>query len=112
MGVPGGVLKGGDGPNRDGGNGADDAQSWNERFNSLGPEWKAPGDGETLENNPDGKRPVVGGNTFVVVEADGDDMVHSDGMTSAKVVELLGQERDKPFWLGGLCATSCSIRGT
>ena len=100
MGVPGGVLKGGDGPNRDGGNGADDAQSWNERFNSLGPEWKAPGDGETLENNPDGKRPVVGGNTFVVVEADGDDMVHSDGMTSAKVVELLGQERDKPFWLG------------
>ena len=40
MGVPGGVLKGGDGPNRDGGNGADDAQSWNERFNSLGPEWK------------------------------------------------------------------------
>ena len=100
MGVPGGVLKGGDGPNRDGGNGADDAQSWNERFNSLGPEWKAPGDGETLENNPDGNRPVVGGNTFVVVEADGDDMVHSDGMTSAKVVELLGQERDKPFWLG------------
>ena len=100
MGVPGGVLKGGDGPNRDGGNGADDAQSWNERFNSLGPEWKAQGDGETLENNPAGKRPVVGGNTFVVVEADGDDMVHSDGMTSAKVVELLGQERDKPFWLG------------
>ena len=100
MGVPGGVLKGGDGPNRDGGNGADDAQSWNERFNSLGPEWKAPGDGETLENNPDGKRPVVGGNTFVVVEADGDDMVHSDGMTSAKAVELLGQEREKPFWLG------------
>lgn len=100
MGVPGGVLEGGDGPNRGGGNGADDPQSWNERFNSLGPEWKAPGDGETLENNPDGKRPVVGGNTFVVVEADGDDMVHSDGMTSAKVVELLGQERDKPFWLG------------
>ena len=100
MGVPGGVLKGGDGPNRDGGNGADDAQSWNERFNSLGPEWKAQGDGETLENNPDGKRPVVGGNTFVVVEADGDDMVHSDGMTAAKAVELLGQEREKPFWLG------------
>ena len=100
MGVPGGVLKDGDGRNHDGGNGADDARSWNERFNSLGPEWKAPGDGETLESNPDGKRPVVGGNTFVVVEADGDDMVHSDGMTSAKAVELLGQERDTPFWLG------------
>ncbi len=100
MGVPGGVLKDGDGRNHDGGNGADDTRSWNERFNSLGPEWKAPGDGEPLESNPDGKRPVVGGNTFVVVEADGDDMVHSDGMTSAKAVELLGQERDKPFWLG------------
>ena len=100
MGVPGGVLKDGDGRNHDGGNGADDARSWNERFNSLGPEWKAPGDGETLESNPDGKRPVVGGNTFVVVEADGDDLVHSDGMTSAKAVELLGQKRDKPFWLG------------
>ena len=100
MGVPGGGLKGGDGRDHDGGNGADDARSWTERFNSLGPEWKAPGDGETLESNPNGERPVVGGNTFVVVEADGDDQVHSDGMTSAKAVELLGQDRDKPFWLG------------
>jgi iduronate 2-sulfatase len=100
MGVPGGVLKGGDGRDHDAGNGADDARSWTERFNSLGPEWKAAGDGETLESNPDGKRPVVGGNTFVVVEADGDDLVHSDGMTSAKAVELLGQNGDKPFWLG------------
>ena len=29
-----------------------------------------------------GKKPVVGGNTFVVVEADGDDKVHSDGKTA------------------------------
>jgi len=100
MGVPGGVLEGGDGRDHDRGNGADDARSWTERFNSLGPEWKAPGSGETLEGNPDGKRPVVGGNTFVVVEADGGDLVHSDGMTSAKAVELLGQQREKPFWLG------------
>ena len=100
MGVPGGVLQGGDGRDHDRGNGADDARSWTERFNSLGPEWKASGDGETLEGNPDGKRPVVGGNTFVVVEADGDDLVHSDGMTSAKAVELLQQHGDKPFWLG------------
>ena len=100
MGVPGGVLRGGDGRNHDRGNGAYDERSWTERFNSLGPEWKAAGDGETLEGNPDGKKPVVGGNTFVVVEADGDDLVHSDGMTSAKAVQLLGQPRDKPFWLG------------
>ncbi|HUP81649.1 MAG TPA: sulfatase-like hydrolase/transferase, partial [Pirellula sp.] len=69
MGVPGGIEEGGDG--------ADDPASWTERFNSQGPEWTAPGDGETLEGNPEGKKPVVGGNTFVVVEADGDDLVHS-----------------------------------
>ena len=100
MGVPGGIEEGGDGRDHNGGNGADDARSWTERFNSLGPEWKSPGDGETLENNPAGKKPVVGGNTFVVVEADGDDLVHSDGRTAAKAVELLHQHREKPFWLG------------
>ena len=34
MGVPGGI--------EDGGDGADDPASWTERFNSPGPEWKAP----------------------------------------------------------------------
>ena len=94
MGVPGGIESGG--------HGADDALSWNERFNSPGPEWKARGDGETLENNPDGKKPAVGGNTFVVVEADGDDLVHSDGRTAAKACELISRQKDsgKPFWLG------------
>lgn len=92
MGVPGGIEKGDDG--------ADDAACWTERFNSQGPEWMAPGDGETLENNPDGKKPAVGGNTFVVVEADGDDLVHSDGRTAAKAVELIGKHKDETFWLG------------
>jgi iduronate 2-sulfatase len=91
MGVPGGI--------EDGGDGADDAASWTEKFNSQGPEWKAPGDGETLEGNPDGKKPVVGGNTFVVVEAEGDDLVHSDGKTAAKAVELIGQHAKEPFFL-------------
>jgi iduronate 2-sulfatase len=93
MGVPGGIEKGTDG--------ADDPVSWTERFNSPGPEWKAPGEGETLENNADGRKPgPVGGNTFVVVEADGDDLVHSDGKTAAKAVELIKQHKDKPFFLG------------
>jgi iduronate 2-sulfatase len=48
-----------------GSNGADDAASWSERFNSAGPEWKAIGKGETLEGNADGKKSAVGGNTFV-----------------------------------------------
>jgi len=94
MGVPGGIESGGDG--------ADDPLSWDEKYNCKGPEWLAPGDGETLQKNPDGKRPVVGGNTFVVVEADGDDLVHSDGKTAAKAVELLGKYKEikKPFWMG------------
>lgn len=92
MGVPGGIESGGDG--------ADDPRSWTERFNSPGPEWKAAGDGETLENNPDGKKPAVGGNTFVVVEADGGDEVHSDGKTARKACELIQSHRDEPFWLG------------
>ena len=92
MGVPGGI--------EDGGDGADDPLSWTERFNSPGPEWKAPGDGETLEGNPEGKKPVVGGNTFVVVAADGDDLVHSDGKTAAKACELIAAHKDEPFFLG------------
>ena len=91
MGVPGGIEEGSDG--------ADDPASWTEKFNSQGPEWRAPGTGETLENNPDGKKPAVGGNTFVVVEADGDDLVHSDGRTAAKACELLAQHKDEPFFL-------------
>jgi iduronate 2-sulfatase len=99
MGVPGGIEEGGDGRNHNGGDGADDALSWSEKLNSPGPEWKAKGVGETLEGNPDGSRPVVGGNTFVVVEADGDDLVHSDGKTAAKAVELIEKHAGKPFFL-------------
>lgn len=91
MGVPRDIETGSDG--------ADDPASWNERFNSPGPEWKAAGTGETLEGNPDGKRPVVGGNTFVVVEADGDDLVHADGKTAAKAVQLIEQHAKTPFFL-------------
>jgi len=94
MGVPGGI--------EGGGHGADDEASWTERFNSKGPEWRAPGDGETLQNNPDGKKPAVGGNTFVVVEADGDDLVHSDGRTAAKACKLIAERKNskQPFLLG------------
>jgi iduronate 2-sulfatase len=99
MGVPGGIEVGGDGRNHNGGDGADDALSWTEKFNSPGPEWKAKGVGETLEGNPDGSRPVVGGNTFVVVEAEGDDLVHSDGKTAAKAVELIEKHANRPFFL-------------
>jgi iduronate 2-sulfatase len=41
----------------------------------------------------------VGGNTFVVVAAHGDDLVHSDGKTAAKACELIQQHKDAPFFL-------------
>ena len=93
MGVPGGVED--LGPGRDY-NGADDPASWTERWNTPGPEWRAAGTGETLERNPDGTKPVMGGNTFVVVEADGDDDEHHDGKAAAKAVEFLRARRDRP----------------
>ncbi len=92
MGVPGGIEQGTDGE--------DDPVSWTERFNSQGPEWKAAGVGETLEGNPDGEKPVVGGNTFVIVAADGDDLVHSDGRTAEKACELIQAHRSERFFLG------------
>ena len=92
MGVPGGIEAGT--------NGEDDPRCWTERYNSQGPEWKAPGLGWTLEGNPDRTVPVKGGNTFVVVEADGDDLVHSDGRTAQKACELIHQMKDKQFFLG------------
>ncbi|HCK70976.1 MAG TPA: iduronate-2-sulfatase, partial [Planctomycetaceae bacterium] len=92
MGVPGGIEAGTDG--------ADDPRCWTQRFNSKGPEWKAPGIGWTLEGNPDGTVPVKGGNTFVVVEAEGDDLVHSDGRTAEKACQLIHELKDRPFFLG------------
>lgn len=94
MGVPTDI-----GPGTDG---ADDPASWDESFNSPGPESKAPGTGETLQNNPDRlKKGAAGGNRFSVVEADGDDLIHSDGKTAAKAVKLIHQYKnlDKPFFL-------------
>jgi iduronate 2-sulfatase len=45
--------------------------------------------------------PVLGVDIIaLVVEADGDDLVHSDGKTAAKAVELIERRHDKPFWLG------------
>ncbi len=93
MGVPGGIEKGDDG--------ADDPASWTMRFNSPGPEWRAAGVGETLEGNPDGRQPgPVGGNTFVVVQADDPDEFHSDGKTARKACELIDALQDQPFFLG------------
>jgi iduronate 2-sulfatase len=93
MGVPNDIIKGSDG--------ADDPASWDEAFNSPGAEAKTPGDGETLQDNPEKHDRIAGGNRFVNVAADGDDLVHSDGKTAQKAVELIHRfrELDNPFFL-------------
>lgn len=92
MGVPGDIMKGS--------NGSDDEASWDERYNSKGPEVLAPGEGEKLEHNLDGKATYGKGNHLEYVMADGDDLVHADGKTAEKACELLrAQDKTKPFFL-------------
>ncbi len=82
-----------------GSNGKDDEASWTERFNSKGPEWKAPGEGELVQGNPDGTLPIRGGNVMTIVKAEGDDLVHADGKTAKKACELLRKHKNEPFFL-------------
>lgn len=91
MGVPGDI--------EDGSNGTDDAASWIDRFNSPGPEWKAEGEAELVQNNPYGLKPRQGGNVMTIVKATGDDLVHSDGKTAEKASELIREHKDEPFFL-------------
>ncbi len=91
MGVPIDIEEGSDG--------TDDPASWNEKFNSQGPEWKAPGVGELVQGNPDGTLPIKGGNVMTIVKAAGDDLVHSDGKTAQKACELLRKHKEEPFFL-------------
>lgn len=91
MGVPIDIETGSDGQ--------DDAASWTERFNSPGPEWKTPGEAELVQGNPDGKIERKGGNVMTIVKADGNDLVHSDGRTASKAIELLKKHKNEPFFL-------------
>lgn len=91
MGVPIHIEEGSDG--------ADDPASWDERYNSQGPEWKAEGEAELVQNNPYGLKPRQGGNVMTVVKADGGDGVHSDGKTAEKAMELIRKHKDEPFFL-------------
>lgn len=87
MGVPGDILAGNDG--------VDDPLSWDEAFNVTGPEQNAPGDKEDLC-----PKVTHQGVDFVKIEADGDDLVHADGMATQKAIQLLRQLKNKKFFLG------------
>lgn len=91
MGVPIDIEKGSDG--------TDDPASWTEKYNSQGPEWKAEGEAELVQNNADGSIERKGGNVMTIVKASGDDLAHSDGKTAEKASELIRTHKDKPFFL-------------
>jgi iduronate 2-sulfatase len=91
MGIPTHIETGGDG--------TDDADSWDETFNSQAAEWQTPGEAELVQNNPYGTIERKGGNVMTIVKADGDDLVHADGKTAQKAVELIRKHKNKPFFL-------------
>ncbi len=82
-----------------GSDGQDDAASWTERFNSQGPEWKALGEAELVQNNPNNTIERKGGNVMTIVKANGDDLVHSDGKTAQKAIELIQKHKNTPFFI-------------
>jgi iduronate 2-sulfatase len=71
----------------------DDPHSWDEAVNVTAPEQNAPGT-NTMWSPKD-----KGSQTFLGVEADGDDMVHADGMAAEHAIEFLKNNRSRPFFL-------------
>ncbi|MFT5497594.1 MAG: iduronate 2-sulfatase [Kiritimatiellia bacterium] len=71
----------------------DDPHSWDEVVNIKAPEQHAAG--VKTQWSPKDK----GSQTFTGVEADGDDLVHADGMAAEHAIRLLKQHHEKPFFL-------------
>ncbi len=82
-----------------GSNGKDDSLSWNERYNSKGLEYLSPGEGELVQNNPNGTKPVKDGNVMTIVKSEGGDLAQPDGKTAQKAIQLIKANKDKPFFL-------------
>lgn len=71
----------------------DDPHSWDEVVNIRAPEQHAPG--LSTHWSPKDK----GSQTFEGVEAEGDDLVHADGMAANHAIDFLQRNKDKPFFL-------------
>jgi arylsulfatase A-like enzyme len=85
MGIPGEIIAGT--AERD------DPHSWDEVVNIKAPEQNAAG--KKTNWSPKDK----GSQAFVGVEADGDDLVHADGMAADHAIDFLMRNQDKPFFL-------------
>jgi choline-sulfatase len=71
----------------------DDPLSWDETVNIKAPEQHAPG--KKTNWSPRDK----GSQAFVGVEAEGDDLVHADGMAAEHAIDFLKRNKNKPFFL-------------
>ena len=71
----------------------DDPKSWDEVVNIKAPEQHAPG--VSTQWSPKDK----GSQTFEGVEAEGDDLVHADGLAAEAAIKFLKKHHDKPFFL-------------
>ncbi|MCA9135940.1 MAG: sulfatase [Planctomycetales bacterium] len=97
MRVPGDIIAGTDGN--------DHPECWSERFNSPGQEAHTPGEyaclnlnivTRDLENRQSTRMPH---RMFVSVKADADGSEQPDYKSASKAIELIGQKRDRPFFL-------------
>jgi choline-sulfatase len=71
----------------------DDPYSWDEVVNIKAPEQHAPG--VSTHWSPKDK----GSQTFEGVEAEGDDLVHADGLAAEAAIKFLNKHHENPFFL-------------
>ena len=71
----------------------DDPHSWDEVVNIKAPEQNAPG--EKTNWSPKNRS----SQSFTGVVAEGDDLVHADGMAANHAIDFLKRHKDKPFFL-------------
>jgi arylsulfatase A-like enzyme len=91
MGVPGDI--------EEGSNGTDDEASWTERYNSPGPEWKAEGEAELVQNNPYGQNLRHARNVIIVSYSY--PRLHETKANSARLLLLL--LNTPPFHCYSIC---------
>lgn len=96
MRVPGDITAGVDGP--------DHHASWTERFNCQAPEWMSQGQHahlshERLSRDPEKHYGLGFGTAFYVVKGNTNGAEQADDQAAEKAIEILGEVKDKPFFL-------------